>query len=89
MTASNGPAKSNSEPRNAIAFDTPAPVDGKGVGETGSSSFMVSLAARPGSMKLRDGLTSGSHRWQDDLPPDLNFRYLADALGLSEMLYIG
>jgi len=37
-----------SEPRNAIAVDTPALVDGKGVGETGSSSFRAFCAARPG-----------------------------------------
>jgi hypothetical protein len=55
MTASNGPAESSSEPRNAIAFDAPAPVDGKGVGETGSSSFEVSHTARSGPTKLRDG----------------------------------
>jgi hypothetical protein len=70
-----------SEPRNAIAFDTPAPVDGKGVGETGSSSFTASRAARPGAMKLRDGsdppLTGGQKQW----PTDSNSRYLADALG--------
>jgi hypothetical protein len=35
-----------SEPRNAIVFDTPAPVDGKGVGETGSLSFREVRTAR-------------------------------------------
>jgi hypothetical protein len=42
MTASNGPAGKR-EPHHAIALDTPAPLDGKGVGETGSVSF-TSLA---------------------------------------------
>jgi hypothetical protein len=27
---------------------------------------------------------SASRRWQEHLPPDLSFRYLADALGFSE-----
>jgi hypothetical protein len=38
MTASNGPAGER-EPHNAIVLHTPAPLDGKGVGETGSASF--------------------------------------------------
>jgi len=36
-------------------------------------------------MKLRGGKISGSHRRQDNLPPDSRFRYLADALGFLKM----
>ncbi len=68
-----------SEPRNAIAFDTPAPVDGKGVGETGSSSFTAS-ARKAALVELGDGsdppLTVGRR-----YAADSDFRYLADALG--------
>jgi hypothetical protein len=78
-TASNGPAGKR-EPHHAIALDTPVPLDGKGVGETGSVSF-TGFAQDGQIVKLRDGSRSRSHRRQ--MTADLRFRYLADALGMS------
>ncbi len=71
-----------SEPRNAIALDTPAPVDGKGVGETGCLSFTAS-DRKAGRRGVGRRTRSGFHRSADHLAADSGFRYLADALGLS------
>jgi hypothetical protein len=69
-----------SEPRTAIAFDSPAPADDKGVGETGSAGFIRPVPqGRAGWNRETDQIRLSP--WRDHLPSGLRFGYLADALG--------
>ena len=64
MTASNGPADVEQRTAQCDRLDTPAPVDGKGVGETGSSSFTASGPQGPGPRSWKTDQIRLS-RWQD------------------------
>lgn len=68
--------------RSATAFDSPAPVDDKGVGETVGSG---AIASRPNRATSDGGEADRTIRLPPmpaDLAADLYSRYLADALGL-------
>ena len=56
---------------------TPAPMDGKGVGERGSTRLTALGTSRAGEIGRRKIPSYPAGR---PVPPDLSFRYLADAL---------
>jgi hypothetical protein len=68
-----------SEPHSEIAVGTPAPVDGKGVGERGSSGLRPGTEGA-GRLRSRGEQRSTLDHRQAHLPPGLRFWNLADAL---------
>ena len=81
MTASNGPA--DVEARTARCDRIRHAGSGRRQGRRRDREFELHGIPRRKARVHEDErrISSGSHRWQSHLPPDLTFRYLADALG--------
>ena len=69
---------SKREPRDAFALDTPAPGDGKGVGET--RSLRLTASAPLGRGRETEERTGSDLTAAKTFVADSSFRYLADAL---------